>query len=189
MSVIKGGGGGGGVFTTTAFFSKGPQVFTNRAGNFSGGGRFVVEVPGSTILGGYFYTARAAAGTVRLKLLKIDTPPNYLHIGSVVASVDVSVAGAGIYTGLFATPYTVPVGELGPSQLFAMMVWETAAGSYTDDRTGWWGDITRSIGPSLIWINAPCFYLGGEALAGGNMLNATAAQQFPVDPIVSCPTT
>lgn len=178
---------GGGVFTTAPFFSKGPQPFTSRLGNFSTGGRFVINVPGSKIAGGYFATAQAAPTTVRLKLLRVSTPPLYTHIDSVVASVDVPISGVGVYTGLFATPYTVPVGELGPSQIFAMLVWEFITGFYTDDRSFWWNDVGRLIGPSLMWINTPYFYVLGEALAGSDMIGTGVAQQYPVDPIVTCP--
>lgn len=171
-----------GVLNNTLIWTRGPQTIVNNVGNFSVGSRFVVMISGAVLTGITFQTARATNTTFRCILAKLDTATTFVHIGSIVTTVDVPTTGAGVYTGTFASPYSVLDTELG-SQHFAALVWDTDAtvGNKTNanETTQWFGDLRYFVGV-VQYTNRPKFYITGEAAAGGTLL-LSATAMYPVD--------
>lgn len=87
------------------------------AGSNTTGTLFFARRTGVYCNGGRFYWGGAVARTIRVTLWKSG-------VGA-VATVDVAVAGAGIYTGRFASPYPID----GASNWF-ITFWETTGAEY-----------------------------------------------------------
>lgn len=145
------------------------------------GGSFTVgtgfQVNQSQVLTGVrFYWPGAPAVTIRCKL--------WNAAGVELASVDVVTAGAGKYSGSFATPQTLTtIASL--TTRYKVSIWETSGTSYTR----WGGSISPAIYPVLPTFGSPSMFwktfaqwAAGNAHPGGDN---TGVEWFPVEPVFS----
>lgn len=152
------------------------------SGAITGGCMFFIR-PGSDldITGIRFYWHGAAAATVKCVL--------YSVAGAVLASINVVTAGAGIYTGTFASPVTcdsVGAGAGAFNRRYICSVYDTAGGSgvYTKyDKTSapsnCWPSFPFFGGRRIGWINF-ALWVGSDAVP----TSTAATEVYPVEPVL-----
>lgn len=143
------------------------------AGSFTVGTGFQVN-KSQTVIGVRFYWPGAPAVTIRCKL--------WDGAGVEMASVDVVTAGAGKYSGTFATAQTVTT-LASLTTRYKVSIWETSGTNYAR----WGGSVSPAIYPTLPNYGSPSMFwktfaqwAAGNAHPGGDN---TGVEWFPVEPV------
>ena len=143
------------------------------AGSFTVGVGFQVNTT-QICTGVRFYWPGAPAVTIRCRL--------WNGAGTGLASVDVVTSGAGRYSGVFASPVSLPI-IASLSQRYKVSIWETSATSYAR----WGGSVAPAIYPALPnHASQFCFWKTFAQWAAGNAHpggDNTGVEWFPTEPI------
>jgi hypothetical protein len=142
---------------------------TSAAASRTTGAPFAVRIL-CTITGATFRTGIATnPHTMRVKL--------WNPAGTSVATVDVVCAGAGQYTGVFSSAYTVPAAYVG--DVFRISVWETTGTDYSYCSAAPSVPAPGAVGRAY-YVQTPNVYAAGDA----NPTTTHASQWYVIDPTI-----
>lgn len=153
------------------WFSTSPTAPAVAAGSFTTGCKFSVT-SAATVTGVRFYWAGATARTIKCCLRDVDAG------GTILKTVDVSVNGAGIYTGTFASSQAITI--KGNGALYSVTIWEKSATEYSrwSTKPTTTPTLPFFVGVRLLWSNFSA-WVAGDA----NPNNTSATEHYAVEPV------